>query len=45
MQSDDFPLDKNPILQFKKWHKDAIAEGIHEPDAAVISGINKDNWN
>ena len=33
-----------PHNSFKRWHKDAISEGIHEPDAAVISGINKDNF-
>ena len=44
MHSDDFPLETNPILQFKQWHQDAVNEGIHEPDAAVISGINEDNF-
>ena len=44
MHSDDFPLDKDPIIQFKRWHQDAVSEGIHEPDAAVISGINEDNF-
>ena len=44
MHSDDFSLDINPIRQFKRWHQDAMTEGIHEPDAAVISGINKDNF-
>jgi len=44
MYSDDFPFDVDPILQFKKWHQDATTEGIHEPDAAVISGINEDNF-
>ena len=44
MYSDDFPFDEDPILQFKKWHQDATTEGIHEPDAAVISGINEDNF-
>ena len=44
MHSDDFPLDTNPIIQFKQWHQDAVSEGIHEPDAAVISGINENNF-
>ena len=44
MHSDDFSLDTTPIRQFKRWHQDAMTEGIHEPDAAVISGINKDNF-
>ena len=44
MISDDLPIDQNPIAQFKKWHEAAKSEGIHEPDAAVISGINENNF-
>ena len=44
MISDDLPIAQNPIAQFKKWHEAAKSEGIHEPDAAVISGINENNF-
>ena len=35
---------ENPINQFMSWHADAAEAGVHEPDAAVISGINEDNF-
>ena len=37
-------LDKNPINQFNNWFIEAKKQNILEPNAMILSTINKDNY-
>lgn len=39
---DEKEIDKNPIMQFEKWFKEAVEAKVNEPNAMTVSTASKD---
>src|SRR5262245_27361103 len=35
-------VDPDPIVQFRRWHEDATAQGVAEPDAMIVASADDD---